>query len=92
MSQNARFPRLYAYRCDLREDVGMVVDKARSRLWKGDPVLTNPSEDAGVNPLEAVQQHQARIQRRRDLFGLPYQTYRPSKAPMPEPIFSASPS
>ena len=60
---------------EVRSDVDDVVQLVMHRIQFGSPPLLAPTEDTGVSPMVSMTQKQKRIQRRRDLLGLPYEPW-----------------
>ena len=68
---------------EVRSDVNDLVSLVMHRVQFGSPPLLAPTEDTGVSPMVSMLQKQKRIQRRRDLLGLPYEPW--TRGPWAQP-------
>ena len=64
------------YMQELQKNANSVIDMVEHRIKFGSPPLLVPSEDTAVSPRAALDAHQQRIKRRRQLLGLPYEEWR----------------
>lgn len=59
----------------VRKDVDGMAKKVLHRVRYGSPPLMVESEDLAISPIAALAAKQARIRRRRILFGLPFEEW-----------------